>query len=125
MKRQGRSTNELEWKSPTGVWGSYVAVIIIVCCMVSLVVSAALPPVIPNPRPRIETAMQNIIGFIVVFVCWAGHLLIVARRNNVSWRERFLIPLDQLTLPELDAEQPLGSLGTSAVQMDDKIEETA
>lgn len=106
MKLQGRRINELEWKSPTGIWGSYVAVIIIVCCMVSLVVSAALPPVIPTSRPRIETAMQNIMGFIVVFVCWTGHLLISARKNNVSWRERLLIPLDQLMLPELDAQLP-------------------
>lgn len=106
MKRQGRSTDELEWKSPAGVWGSYVAAVIIVCCMVSLVVSAALPPVIPSSRPHVETAMQNIIGFIVVFVCWVGHLLIAARKNNASWRERLLIPIDQLTLPELDAQFP-------------------
>lgn len=125
MKRQGRSNNELEWKSPTGVWGSYLAAIIIVCCMVSLVVSAALPPVIPTSRPHVETAMQNIMGFIVVFVCWVGHLLIAARRNNSSWRERFLIPLDQLTLPELDVAQPLGSLERSAAQMNDKVEVTA
>lgn len=104
MKLQGRSTNELEWKSPTGVWGSYMAAVIIVCCMVSLVVSAALPPVIPSSRPHIETAMQNIIGFIVVFVCWVGHLLVAARRNNVSWRERLLIPIEQLMLPELGAQ---------------------
>lgn len=106
MRRQGRSTNELEWKSPIGVWGSYLAVVIIVCCMVSLVVSAALPPVIPTSRPHIETAMQNTMGFIVVFVFWVGHLLIAALRHNVSWRERLLIPLDQLTLPELDAQPP-------------------
>lgn len=106
MKHQGRNTEKLEWKSPTGVWGSYVAAIIIVCCMVSLVVSAALPPVIPSSRPHIETAMQNIIGFIVVFVCWVGHLLIAARKNNASWRERLLIPIDQLMLPELDAQIP-------------------
>lgn len=102
MKRQGRSTSELEWKSPTGIWGSYLAAIIIVCCMVSLVVSAALPPVIPSSRPHIETAMQNIMGFVVVFLCWIGHLLIAARRTGVSWRERLLIPLDRLTLLELD-----------------------
>lgn len=106
MKRQGRSTNELEWKSPTGVWGSYVAAVVIVCCMVSLVVSAVLPPVIPTSRPHVETAMHNIIGFIVVFVCWVGHLIIATRSNNVSWRERLLIPLDQLLLPELDAHVP-------------------
>ncbi|KAK2608129.1 hypothetical protein N8I77_006761 [Diaporthe amygdali] len=105
MKRQGRNANELEWRSPTGVWGSYLAAFIILCCMISLVVSAALPPVIPHSQSRIETAMQNIIGFVVVFVCWVGHLVIAARRNNASWRERFLIPLDQLTLPELDAGQ--------------------
>lgn len=102
MKRQGRSTSELEWKSPTGIWGSYLAAFIIVCCMVSLVVSAALLPVIPTSRPHVESALQNTIGFIVVFMCWVGHLLIAARRTNVSWRERFLIPLDQLALPELD-----------------------
>lgn len=106
MKRQGRSTSELEWKSPTGIWGSYLAAVIIVCCMVSLVVSAALPPVIPSSRPHIETAMQNIMGFIAVFLCWAGHLLIAARRTGSSWRERFLIPIDRLTLPELDDPLP-------------------
>lgn len=106
MKKQGRSTNELEWRSPTGVWGSYVAAVIIVCCMVSLVVSAALPPVIPSSRPHMETAMQNIIGFIVVFVFWVGHLLIAARKNGASWKDRLLIPTDQLTLPELDAQLP-------------------
>lgn len=121
MKRQDRSTNELEWKSPTGVWGSYLAGLIIVCCMVSLVVSAVLPPVIPTSRPHVETAMQNIIGFIVVFVCWIGHLLIAARKDNGSWRERLLIPLDQLTLPELDAEQRSGSLERSAAQMNEKV----
>jgi len=112
MKSQGRSTNELEWKSPTGIWGSYLAAIIIVCCMVSLVVSAALPPVIPTSRPHVETAMQNIMGFVVVFMCWVGHLLVAARRANVSWRERFLIPLDRLTLPELD--DPLPQRGPTA-----------
>lgn len=89
-----------------GIWGSYLAAIIIVCCMVSLIVSAALPPVIPTTRPHVETGMQNIMGFIVVFVCWVGHLLIAARRNNASWRERLLIPIDQLTLPELDSQSP-------------------
>ncbi|KAG8162368.1 hypothetical protein KVR01_008133 [Diaporthe batatas] len=106
MKRQGRSTSELEWKSPAGIWGSYLAVFIIVCCMVSLVVSAALPPVIPTSRPHVEAAMQNTMGFIVIFMCWVGHLLIAARRTNASWRERLLIPLDQLALPELDVPEP-------------------
>lgn len=121
MKRQGRSTDELEWKSPMGIWGSYLAAAIIVCCMVSLIVSAALPPVIPTTRPHVETAMQNIMGFIVVFVCWAGHLLIAARRNNASWRERLLIPIDQLTLPELDAQSP--ERGPSAEKSGNEVSE--
>jgi hypothetical protein len=50
--------------------------------------------------------MQNIMGFIMVFLCWAGHLLIAARGSDVSWRERILIPLDQLRLPELDNPLP-------------------
>lgn len=106
MKRHGCSTRQLEWKSPAGVWGSYLAAFIILCCMVSLVISAALPPVMSTSRPHVESAMQNTMGFIVIFLCWVGHLLIAARRTDVSWRERFLIPLDQLTLPELDGPVP-------------------
>ncbi|KAI3396066.1 hypothetical protein diail_483 [Diaporthe ilicicola] len=103
IKEQYRRTSSLVWRSPTGVFGSYLAAVIIVGCMISMVASGIWKPVIPTPQPHIETAMQKIIGFIVVFVFWVGHLLIVARRNNASWRERLVIPLNQLALPELDA----------------------
>ncbi|KAK7736720.1 hypothetical protein SLS53_006930 [Cytospora paraplurivora] len=106
----GRTTNDLVWRAPTGIWGSYLAALIITTCLISLVVSASLPPVIPTSVENSEIVLMNILGFIVVFVCWTGHLLIQARKDhNKSWRERILVPLDQLDLSALDANHsPVG-----------------
>lgn len=104
MRRQGRSTSELVWKSPLGIYGSYFVIVMCLLCMLAQVASASLPPVMPVELSRLQLLFMGILGFIVVLVFYLGHLLLVARKQrDKTWREKLWIPLETIRLPELDA----------------------
>lgn len=103
MRKQGRSTNELVWKSPLGVYGSYFAIVMCILCMLAQVASASLRPVIPVELSRLQLLFMGILGFIVVLLFYLGHLVFVARKQkNKTWRDKLWIPLDTIRLPEFD-----------------------
>lgn len=109
MRRQGRGLDELEWRSPLGVAASYYAIVVTVLCMLAQVVSSSLPPVLPDETSRVQLVFRGSLGFLVVVLLYAGHLVLVARKQRrQSWRERLWVPLDSFTLPELDARKAGG-----------------
>ncbi|KAI1408308.1 amino acid permease/ SLC12A domain-containing protein [Hypoxylon sp. FL1857] len=84
--RRGLDENDiLKWKSPPGIIGSAVAILIFVFGLSAQIVATARSP-LPKP-PHI---LSSILGIIVVFVCWAGYMIV---RRGVFW-----IPLDQIDL---------------------------
>lgn len=109
MRRQGRSLDELEWKSPLGVYASYYAIVVNLLCMLAQVSSASLPPVLPDDTSRVQLVFRGILGFLVVLLFYCGHLLFAARKQtSKSWREKLWIPLDSFVLRELDARNSGG-----------------
>lgn len=106
MRKQGRSSDELTWKSPLGVYGSYIAIAINLICMGVQIASAILPPVNAQDTSRIQNLFMGILGFIFVSLLYLGHILFAARKyKNTSWREKLWIPSEELSLPELDASR--------------------
>lgn len=101
MKLRGHSTKELEWESPLGVYGSYFAIVVILLCMLAQVVSSSLPPVLETNMSRVEILFMGILGFIVTALCFVGHLVVAARKEDTPWSEKLLIPIEHITLPEL------------------------
>ncbi|CAN8105336.1 unnamed protein product [Discula destructiva] len=104
MRQQGRNVQELQWRAPCGEWGSCAAIIAFIAVMICQIVSAILPPVLQseNGKSRCGLAFQGLLGFIIFGSFYLGHQIYVTYQGGRSWRERFLIPLDQITLPELD-----------------------
>lgn len=107
LEKQGRTTADLKWKSPFGVYGSYVASFIIAASTVAQVVSAVLPSVVPTEATRIELVIQGILGLAVTAVVFGGHLVYTSVRGGLTWAQRLWIPVDQLALPELEEPGPL------------------
>lgn len=89
--------------------------------MITQVASAALPPVIETDMSRIELLFMGLLGFIVVGGLFFGHLIYVSCKGGKTWRERLWIPLQDITLPELDASRSIPSV-VPAEKNDDRIE---
>ncbi|KAI0109362.1 amino acid permease/ SLC12A domain-containing protein [Hypoxylon sp. NC0597] len=75
----------LKWKSPLGIVGSVVAIIIFIFGL-----SAQVVATVKSPLPKPPHILASILGIIVVFVCWAGYMIV---RRGALW-----IPLDQIDL---------------------------
>lgn len=106
LKKAGRQPTELVWKSPWGVYGSYLAITVTASCMVAQVVSAALPPVLETDVSRLELLFMGILGFIVVGLLFIGHLLYVFRRDGKTWRTRLWVPVDDIPMDDVELPQP-------------------
>ncbi|KAI1104341.1 amino acid permease-domain-containing protein [Jackrogersella minutella] len=86
IRRRGLDENNiLKWKSPPGITGSIVAILVFLFGLSAQVAAAARSP-LPNP-PHI---LASILGFIVVFTLWAGYMGVM--------NSDLLIPLDQIDL---------------------------
>ncbi|KAJ4420890.1 hypothetical protein N0V82_004069 [Gnomoniopsis sp. IMI 355080] len=105
IRHQGRNINELQWRAPMSEWGSYVSIVAFVTVMICQIVSYILPPVLESEAgdSRVGLAFQGLLGFIIFSLLFFGHLMYVALQGGTSWRERLLIPLRDISLPELDA----------------------
>ncbi|KAK6951241.1 hypothetical protein Daesc_007772 [Daldinia eschscholtzii] len=82
----------LKWKSPPGIGGSMIAIVIFLFGLSAQIIAAAQSP-LPNP-PHI---LASFLGIIVVFVFWAGYM--------VLGKGVLLIPLDQIDLQAKAAER--------------------
>lgn len=105
MRQQGRDIKELQWRAPLSEWGSYLSIIAFITVMICQIVSYILPPVLGGEagESRVGLVFQGLLGFIIFGLLFLGHLIYVARQGGGSWSERFLIPLRDISLPELDA----------------------
>ncbi|KAI2464215.1 amino acid permease/ SLC12A domain-containing protein [Annulohypoxylon bovei var. microspora] len=97
IRRRGLQEDDvLQWKSPPGIAGSVVAILVFVFGLTAQIVAAARSP-LPKP-PHI---LASILGMIVVFILWAGYMVIK--------RDVLLIPLDQIDL-KVKAEESVANL---------------
>lgn len=115
MRRQGRSVQELQWRAPCGEWGSYLSIFVFIAVMICQIVSACLPPVLESAADmsRIGLAFQGMLGVIIFGVLYFGRLIYVAYKGDGDRRQMFLIPLDDIALPELDASVSSEEVGAS------------
>jgi len=89
MKVQNRSLNELAFISPTGVWGSYWGIFMVVIIFIAQFWVALTP--IGTHTPNAQSFFQNYLCAILWILCYIGHKLY--NRNC-----QFLIPLDKLNI---------------------------
>ncbi|OTB02798.1 hypothetical protein M426DRAFT_264250 [Hypoxylon sp. CI-4A] len=90
IRKRGLDENEiLKWKSPTGIAGSVVAIVIFVFGLLAQIVAGARSP-LPHP----PNMVASLLGLIVVFTFWAGYTLIK--------RDVMLISLDMMKLETND-----------------------
>lgn len=102
MATTGHGLDELRWKAPFGVYGSYLAIAVISLSMLAQIVAAALPPVLEGDVTTVEHLFMGILGFLFVSLLFLGHLAWVSYRGGKTWRQRLLIPLDNIAVPELN-----------------------
>ncbi|XXH03328.1 MCM DNA helicase complex subunit [Hypoxylon texense] len=87
IRKKGLDEREiLKWKSPVGIAGSMVAIVVFIFGLLAQIVAGARSP-LPVP-PHI---LSSVLGIIIVFAFWAGYTLV--RRHDTYW-----IPLDQINL---------------------------
>lgn len=84
------------------MYGSYVAIVIISAGTIAQVVSAILPSVIPTEATQVELAAQGVLGLVVTALIFGGHLVHSSLKRGLTWAQRLWIPVEQLTLPELE-----------------------
>jgi len=89
MKVQNRSLNELAFISPTGVWGSYWGIFMVVLIFIAQFWVALTP--MGTHTPNVQSFFQNYLCAILWILCYIGHKLY--NRNC-----QFLIPLDKLNI---------------------------
>jgi len=90
FKAQGYSTNELGYKSKTGILGSWYALLINVLILIAQF-WIALWPIGGDGKPNANSFFQNYLGGVVCLVMYVAHKLY--KRN---WK--FWIPADQIDL---------------------------
>ncbi|KAI4592659.1 hypothetical protein KJ359_010561 [Pestalotiopsis sp. 9143b] len=70
---QGQQPDEvLQWRSPTRIWGSVLSLMIVMLGLASFFVKAFYPEF--GLSPSVETTLQCLLGFIVVFTFWVCHM---------------------------------------------------
>ncbi|KAL6933157.1 glyceraldehyde-3-phosphate dehydrogenase 1 [Hanseniaspora guilliermondii] len=85
LSAQGRNTDELSFKSPTGIIGSYYGLMIIICVFVAEFWVAAWPT---GFKEMSSSAIANnffetYLSFPIVLVCYFGHK--IYKRNWTLW----------------------------------------
>ncbi|KAI0377302.1 amino acid permease/ SLC12A domain-containing protein [Hypomontagnella monticulosa] len=86
IRKKGVDENEiLKWKSPVGIVGSVVAILVFLFGL-----SAQIAAAIHSPLPKPPPILASVLGIIIVFTFWAGY--------TVFKRDTLLISLDQIDL---------------------------
>ncbi|CAH6718782.1 valine amino-acid permease [[Candida] jaroonii] len=85
LKLKGIPLTELGYVSPTGIWGSYISIIINILMLIAQFWVALFP----GSEPDANSFFQNYLGGVVLLVLYGGHKLWT--RN---WR--WLIPLEEI-----------------------------
>lgn len=80
----------LRWKSPPGITGSALAILVFGFGLVAQVVAA-----VRSPLPKPPHFLASVLGCIVVVVLWAGYMVVVRRRGGGS---PLLIPIGEIDL---------------------------
>ncbi|KAK6085927.1 amino acid permease [Seiridium cupressi] len=102
IKKQGLDPKDvLGWVSPMGIPGSIVTIIICLAGLISLIVTAAIPPagLDRGSEPGSLIIVRHALGIAIVFCFWFGHICFSL------WKKRehpLLIPLDQINLSKTD-----------------------
>ncbi|KAI1866682.1 uncharacterized protein JN550_007535 [Neoarthrinium moseri] len=96
IKKQGKDINEvLVWKSPAGIWGSMLAIAIALAGLLSLLITALIPPKGLSSSDTVGIIfVRHVLGFIVVGAMWLVHMA-------VTWNQTphpLLIPLKDIKL---------------------------
>lgn len=122
MRLTGHHPKDLTWKSPFGIYGSYLAITIVSLCMISQVVSAALPPVTETEMSRAELVWMGTLGFVIVSLLFFGYHLYLVRRDGKTGKS-FWIPLGDIALPELDSLTSTGTVAETLGKEEANLEE--
>ncbi|KAI1398305.1 amino acid permease/ SLC12A domain-containing protein [Hypoxylon fuscum] len=86
IRKKGLNEDEiLKWKSPVGIWGSVVAIVIFLFGLSAQIVAIAKSPILPAPH-----ILSSVLGIVVVFICWAGYMAV---KRDMVW-----IPTDKIDL---------------------------
>ncbi|CDR37487.1 CYFA0S01e11122g1_1 [Cyberlindnera fabianii] len=89
LKAQNKQENELGYKSPVGLWGSYIALIIIVLILIAQFWISLFP--IGSSGPSATEFFKNDAGLIVVFFIYIVHKLFTK-----NWK--LLVPASEIDL---------------------------
>jgi len=98
--KQGRSTNELGYISPTGIYGSFIGAIIIILIIMGEIWISIWP--IGEPA-NVTTFFQNCLSIPLMIIVWLSYRII----TKSFWKKPY-IPLDEIDLdtgrryPDLD-----------------------
>ncbi|KAI0891691.1 amino acid permease/ SLC12A domain-containing protein [Annulohypoxylon nitens] len=84
-KRGLQESDVLRWKSPPGIAGSAVAIVVFVFGLTAQIVAA-----VRSPLPKPPNVLASILGIVVVTIFWAGYMIV---RRSV-----LLISLDKIDL---------------------------
>lgn len=123
MRLQGHTTQALKWRAPCGEIGSYATIFVLVTVMICQVVSAILPPVLEEEqdKSRIGLAFQGCLGIIIFATIYLCKVAYLCYQGSVPLKNIFLIPLEQITLPELEAGVSSEEVGEMRDQAGEKV----
>ncbi|KAI1767335.1 amino acid permease/ SLC12A domain-containing protein [Hypoxylon sp. FL1150] len=104
IRKKGLDEKEiLQWKSPVGIVGSAVAIVVFLFGLSAQIAATARSP-LPTP-PHI---LSSLLGLIIVFVFWAGYTLFK--------RDRLWTPLNEIDLQPEEKECATGLRGSSDIE---------
>jgi amino acid transporter len=93
MRRQGRDPRtELIWRSPFGVWGSWLAIAVCGAGIAAQVVTAAWPL---GGRHDWQAGLRDCLGIVFVLAMFGGYMAVGACRRK---SEPVLVPLEEVDL---------------------------
>lgn len=93
MKAQGHDLNQIIWRSPFSVWGSWLGLIVCFLGLCSQVVMAFWPV---SGKYVAKDIIRDIIGIPFMFVILIGYALY--ERYRVGGERRFIVPLKEIDL---------------------------
>lgn len=113
LKVQGGNPNNLAFKSPTGLWGSWFGLVLIIVIFFVQFWIAIFPAGKPGSA---KSFFESCLGFVVVFVMYFGHK--IWTRNWKLWLNPFEVDitsgrrhtdLEQLRLEEMEEKEKLAA----------------
>jgi amino acid transporter len=93
MKAQGHNLNEIIWRSPFGVWGSYLALVVCACGVCAQVVVASWPI---GGKYDAKAVTRDVIG--IPFLLLIFGVYTMYERHREGGERRFLVPLTEVDL---------------------------